>query len=189
MRDTLFLIRKRLGGLIAGSLILMGCATTTVRTNFDQGFNFAAHRNYAWRPVNYLNGRPLSSTARLYSRIQAAVDHTLAGKGLSRVTPEQADLMVGFDVSTEEKIDVSDIGNHWQPGFWEPTYLWATLTLEFLQPGSQNRVWNGSIHEYVRLTLPLEERNRRLREDVEYLLNDYPPSPPERFAKKSSRAL
>ena len=167
----------------------MGCATTTVRTNFDDGFNFAAHQTYAWRPVNRLNGRSLSSTTRLYSRIQAAVDRALAVKGLSRVSPEQADLMVGFEVSTQEKIDVSDIGNHWQHGFWEPTYLWATLTLEILQPGSQNTVWNGSIREYVRLTQPLEERNRRLREDVEYLLKDFPPSSVERFAKTSSRAL
>src|SRR5437660_5432814 len=110
---------KRIGilaGLIAPVLILSGCSTVSVTTDYDHTANFAKYRTYALEPPP--KAPPLSPTSD--AALRTTLREDLAARGITEVPPgNHPDLAVVPHVRTQQKYDVQQYTSWgYGPGGW-----------------------------------------------------------------------
>src|ERR1700756_4212651 len=91
-----------------------------VRYNFAEQADFTKYKTYRW--VQIKGAEPPDQLTD--QQIKTTIDAELAKKGLSRTEAENADLLVGFQVSlgTEKQITMYDTGWGYGPGWGRGWY-------------------------------------------------------------------
>ena len=89
------------------SLVLAGCATTQIHTDFDETASFSHLKTYNWsaRTIDP-GGDPALNSPLLEQRIHKAVDAELAGRGYSKSDGDEVDFHVGYQIAVERRISV-----------------------------------------------------------------------------------
>jgi Domain of unknown function (DUF4136) len=145
---------------VAPVLILSGCSTVSVTTDYDHNANFAKYRTYAVEPPP--NAPPLSPTSD--AALRGALRQDLAARGIVEVAPgARPDLAVVPHAKTEQKYSVEQYsGWGYGPGGWPyyggyygmwygapynyttiDTYTEGTLILDFVDTSNQKLVFRG----------------------------------------------
>jgi hypothetical protein len=145
---------------VAPLLLICGCSTVSVTTDYDHSAPFGTYRTYAVEPPK--NVPPLSPTAD--SALRSALRENLAARGVREVTmTEKPDLAVVPHAQLQQKYSVQQY-TQWgySPGVW-PYYggyygVWAgapytyttinnytegTLILDFVDTSKQKLVFRG----------------------------------------------
>ncbi len=89
----------------------LACAPLSVSSDYDQLAAFGRLKTYSWSEGSAeTSANPAFSSPLLNRRIRHAVDSVLGSMGFQSVQTDDADFRVSYDVSAEEKVDVSYSG-------------------------------------------------------------------------------
>jgi len=160
----------RLTALVIGVGALFACASLEVRTDFDGGVDFRRYQKFAWlepplrEPVGELP-EAVAEDAVLNSlldkRMRRAVDRGLVARGLVRVEPDGAELLVRYRARIDEFPQQSGSSVGWGAGSVygnRSVYVgssvydswWTTrriregiLTIDLIDASSKQIVWTG----------------------------------------------
>ena len=172
-------------------LLLTACASGLQTTaDWNPEADFTALRTYAWAP----DGEGDAGIPQLTDgRIRTAIEATLNGKGLREVPLDQADLAVGYQITTADQTDYRTTSTGWGGGYgrygrgWSgggvststttaTTYTNGTLVIGVFSGQSQEVLWHGSGTTRLRENLTPAERTENINNAVAKILEEFPPS-------------
>jgi hypothetical protein len=162
-------------------LLLSGCSTVTVKTDYDRDVDFSRYQTYSWFPVAERPGRGLDrplNNSLLEARVKREVARQIEAKGL-RFVDGQADIRITYHLGLQNRVDVEKYGYRpWGrrgPGRRVTEvhrYKEGTLILDFIDPKRKRLVWRG----WAKSALPDPElADEKVRQTVEVILDQYPP--------------
>ena len=95
-------------------LVLVGCSTIEVQTDYDERASFRQLKTYAWidRPID-AGGNPAVNSPLVEKRIRNAIDSELLRRGYRKATTGDPDFLIAIHVVTQEKVDVTTIDHHY----------------------------------------------------------------------------
>lgn len=187
-----------LGMLVA--VFMASCSAVQVDSNYDKSANFARFRTFRWveaPPVGV--GDPRVDDTVLQARVKMAVNRELEAKGLKRVDSGDADLLVNYFVTVEEKMTGENVndkygyspGSNWSQGErqgWSwglgaddtlsvpaTYYEEGSVIIDMVDPTTKRLIWRGSARTVVDLDSDDETRRARLNEAVARVFEQYPP--------------
>lgn len=135
-------------------LSLAGCASTQVRTDYDEQASFARLKTYDWIESNgEKKGMPGIHSALVEERIRSAVEYELAQMGYRRVVSGAPDFRVAHYVIAEEKLAVTTFDRYYGYGYsvhrhyghlsYAQEYVRGTLILDIIDAESNDLIWRG----------------------------------------------
>jgi hypothetical protein len=164
---------KRRSLLASLVLLAAGCATgPQFYSDFDPAADFGRYHTYCWAYTQV----PAGMDPFLVERLQAAVDRSLAARGLQRV--DAGELAVGFNLGTRINIDSGYYGGYnYYPG-WGPTaYTEGELTINIYDNASRRPIWHGVVSQEIVSDGPIDWA--KLNHAVDVVMNRFPPPPPK----------
>lgn len=180
-------IRTPLLVIAALAFALPGCSSFQVHSDYNPEVDFGQYGTYAWLPRPTDGDRSPQNDGLLYQRIERAVNANLAAKGM-RLVDDQADasLLVTEHIDVEQKLRVNTTNYGYGYGRWGyygggyqqtnvDQYEEGTLMLDFIDAKSKELVWRGTAQSRLQKLKTPEERNKRVREAVDAILERYPP--------------
>jgi hypothetical protein len=113
-----------LAGLTAPLMILCGCSTVSVTTDYDHAANFGSYRTYALEPPK--NGPALSPSSE--GALRSTLNASLAAKGIREVgMGDRPDLAVVPHAKTQQKYNVQQYSSWgYSPGVWPEWHVVKT---------------------------------------------------------------
>ncbi|MCC7463721.1 MAG: DUF4136 domain-containing protein [Gammaproteobacteria bacterium] len=192
----------RWAGIAACALLVVGCESFRVQTDYDRQLSVAGWRTYAWmqqEPVTAPEGATAFGNPINQRRVREALEMELAAKGLQRVDDAaQADAVVRWAIGTRERPYGSDprwsVGMGWGWGWhrhgWGSALMFdnspytiteARLAVDLFDARSKDAVWHGAVSlDAGRLSG--EAAAVQIRKAVHKLMERYPPgsAPPQK---------
>lgn len=174
-----------LAGLAALSLALLaGCsAIYDVRFDYDPSANLAGLKSYAHVPPpadapekDHVRVSPLMD-----ARVRASLDRALPMRGLTLDTAGAPDLLVGYFLVVEERVDWAWVSGYWGWGWWGPpqaypyTYEAGTLVVDLVDAKTHKLVWRGSCSSDLLPSADPEKKQARIDAAVDHILANWPP--------------
>ena len=168
--------------LVPGALavLLAGCSTLRVSTDWDPGVNFASYKTFSLKE----GAKAKNSLAQ--ARVAKALVEALEAKGLKQVSVE-ADLKVypHFVLGKETRIYSYGYGmGGWYGRRWggygrvdvEQIPI-GTIVVDLVD-GKENRlVWRGTAKDEISRDASPEERSAKAKEAMARLFEGFPPKP------------
>ncbi len=179
-------------------LVLTGCSTLRVSTDYDPATDFSDLHTYEWMPAPVIRtGDPeVSYNSLLESRIHSAVDGVLQARGYRR-SSEAPDFLLAYHVNIDKKESVTYIndlygyGPGWGygPGYYGggwgyprtevmvTEYKQGTLILDVVRAGNRQLIWRGVATDYVYADDTPADKQENIRNAVAEMLAQFPPPP------------
>jgi hypothetical protein len=180
-----------LAGMTAPIIVLSGCSTVSVTTDYDHTANFGSYRTYALEPAANAPSLSPSSDAALRNTLNAS----LAARGIREVgKADRPDLAVVPHAKTQQKYNVEQYTTWgYGPGAWPyyggyygvwygapytyntiESYTEGTLVLDFVDPARKKLVFRG----VATATVGSAESNaEKIREAVQKIVEKIPIAP------------
>jgi hypothetical protein len=146
-------IRKAMIKLGAGlALAILACTLTPaqdVTTNSMPGTDFTEYHTYKWVPID---GAVVPDQI-IDAQIKQSIDSQLATKGLTKTDGENADLLIGYQISISQEKQWNAYGTggmRWGGGMastQQSTISTGTLVLDMYDPAGKQLVWTGRIQD------------------------------------------
>ena len=169
---------------------LAGCASFAVNTDYDPVAvsRIADFGTYGWLP-HPGGGDTRVNNQLVAARVIRAVDNALARKGYQRAD-SNPDFMLGWHVGLEDKVDVDQINSYYGYGYgrwgrggavWGTTetyvdeYTQGTLILDVVDGAANELLWRGIVEGRVHANNSPAEREQRVQEAVDKMLEEFPP--------------
>lgn len=179
----------RMLGLVM--LILAGCTTLRVSTDYDPEADFSRLSTYDWMPAPVIKtGDPeVTYNSLIESRIQGSVNEILQARGYRQGT-ESPDFFLAYHVNIDKKESVTYIndlygyGRGWgYSGGWTyprtevmvTEYKQGTLILDIVQASNKQLIWRGVATDDVYVEDTPEEKEQKIRNAVAEMLAQFPP--------------
>ncbi len=166
--------------LVMVSAVLIGCASMSIRTDYDHSLDFAGYKTFGWLPRSgpkAPGGNLL--TPFMEERIKSRIETELADKGYGLDTESQPDFLIAVHAGAKDQINVTDYGYHYGPrGRWGPryvevyTYKEGTLILDFVDPRLKQLIWRGWA---VGALAGPEQVEQQITDSVGKILAEFPP--------------
>ncbi|MEN8151623.1 MAG: DUF4136 domain-containing protein [Planctomycetota bacterium] len=163
-------------------VIVGGCSTIDVDTDYDREADFSGYRTFDWAPADMMKIHKGYSelTDR---RIRGAITEALAAEGIRR-SPTNPGLLVAFHTGVQERTEYRDAG--FGAGYGrgpyhvglnrsrveEHRYLEGTLMVDLVDAEKNELVWRGRATGVVG---DYEHQESRIREAVTKIFERYPP--------------
>lgn len=163
-------------------LVLAGCAGTrpAPRYAWDPKADFAPLKSYAWSDgpgFQMPHGDSIIDGRFIDERVRAAVDRSLGARGLRRVDPAGADMLVSYRTGDTGVADQDHIiGGDWWAGYAVGTTYEKerSIRIDLRTPGNV-LIWRGQITR-LEGTDPAAV-GRELDSEIGTLLSHFPPAP------------
>src|SRR5258708_694222 len=160
---------------------LLACAALSaqdVRYNFMPGTNFSKFHTYKWVPIE--GGAHPNQIAD--AQIKSSVDSQLGAKGLTKTDADNADLLVGYQVSVdkEKQWNAYSMGGARFGGMGSATSSTisnGSLVLDMYDPSSKQLVWTGTATKTLDPSGNQEKNQKNLDKAMAKLVKNYPPAP------------
>ncbi len=174
-------------GFILG--FLPACSGITVSQDYEQGYNFAALKTFAWKP-NENNEYGLKDNELVDKRIRTAIVAQLSAKSYTLINSATADFFISYNVTVEQKITSSGAsgsisigrssrgrygGVGMSSGSQVRAYDQGTLLIDVTIPPENKLVWRGISTQSVSEHSSPEESTVIINETVEKILAQFPP--------------
>jgi hypothetical protein len=161
--------------LILGMLI-GGCSTLSVSSDYDPKQDFSKMKTWAWAPVPPQadgSADPLGVSSLALERIHRAVEREMNLKGYPMVDAPGADFWVKHYAVQEQRIRV-DPGYDWGHDDVS-SYAAGTIIIDVVNPKDKRMVWRGTASDVIDPDLSPDEREKRIQEAVHEILAKFPP--------------
>jgi hypothetical protein len=181
------MVQWRILALAASAVMVQGCASISVKREFDPQADYSSYRTYDWMPSE---SRRVDLRARdplVEQRIRDAIERELGAKGLQKVSSGDADVRIGYLLVLEESLDAQAIYSGAAPDWQYRTYgpgttaqqtrmlTTGTLVIDVFDAGKKELVWRGVAEGEVKEIQDPEKRRARINEAVEKILAGFPP--------------
>lgn len=162
----------------AAVVLVVGCSSTTVSTDFDRQADFSQYRTFAWYEHGD-DGRPREQPNQIVDgRIRRAIAQSLIDRGLTQAAPGSADLLVTYYVGLDRELRMYSTGYGY--GYWYGwggyrtdvyEYVEGTLVVDLIDAAKDQLVWRGTLTKALSEGAGSEEN---VREVVSRLMSAYP---------------
>lgn len=160
------------------ALILQGCSSTNVTTDYDRQANFGSYKSYNWMPApDRMSRNPLLDNSLMRKHVENAVINVLATKGMYAIQLSP-DLLIAYHLGVKEKIDVNSWGyGYGRWGAWgSPNvdvrqYKEGTMVIDLVDAKTKELVWRG----IGKGAIGSGDPEVKIREAVTEILSMYPP--------------
>ncbi len=159
---------------------LGGCNTFSVRTDYDDETDFATLTSFAWvDPPDDAQASPFADNSLLRKRVRQAVAEVLNAKGYREVEEAEADFLVTFHVTIENR--VRTYGNHGYPSYgrgwghgssYTAAFKEGTLILDLMLAEERRLIWRGWRNNAVPTP---DTEGSKIQLAVEKILERFPP--------------
>ena len=156
-------------------LLLAGCTTVRVSTDWDRDASFSSYRTFAFmRREGRGPGRQMSPI--LLKNVENAIRAELTAKGLREAEEGRPDLRVSVHAGSKEKLEVNRYGYVGPRGYWHnggrtvTQYTEGRLTIDLVDTESRSLVWRGIGRAVVD-----DQPSEVARDIVHEVLKEYPP--------------
>ena len=174
------------------ALILAGCATVRVQTDFDPAANFHSYKTFAWLPgPQKATGDERIDNPLLVKRVRHGVTRQLQLQGYVEADASAADMLVGYHISLDKKLSVQTINNYYGYGHrgWGAwgrpmgssqtvvrEYEMGTLIIDLVDRRQNELVWRGAGESRLTKRPTPEKTDKKVAEVVGAILAKFPPS-------------
>ncbi|HDS00831.1 MAG TPA: DUF4136 domain-containing protein [candidate division Zixibacteria bacterium] len=159
-----------------GLLVLGGCASKTVMSDFDRNSDFESYRTFGFIPYNdKLDPSSPLNKRSMRVRIEDAIRDELESRDYRFIDNGNPDIRIAFHASAREQIMVDHYGySSWQgPGQTDISrYKEGTLVIDFVDPDQKQLVWRGWA---VGVIIGPEDTNEQISKTVKRIIDKYPP--------------
>jgi hypothetical protein len=176
------------GVLIA--LTITACSGIPVSQDFEQGFDFTGLKTFAWE-ANEENQWGIASSNELVDRrVRSAIESTLTGRQFSQVDAAQADFLVLYNITVDQRISSSNVsggvsvgrssrGRHGSigvsTGSQVRTYEQGTLLIDVIDVASDKLVWRGTSSQALPDLSDPQRLTDHINATVAKILEQFPP--------------
>lgn len=183
-RSLMFLV-------LAGMQILMlvGCSSMSVRTDFDHDYDFSFYQTYRWAIVKELNPNDaLQRNPLVGDRVKASVDRVLQAKGFKLMETGEVDFVVVVHAGVQEKMEVTDWGTSYYGGGWYNPwwgsygghtdvsyYKEGTLVIDVVNAKKMKLTWRGLGTATVKDYKDSKKMEADIDKAVNKILASFPP--------------
>lgn len=175
------------------ALVLTGTACSIaprVDTDYNPDYDLRQARNIAIVDSDAVSNSPaIASDDLLQNRIRRSLATALEARGYHIVPAEQAELLVSFLVTTENRTRIRDYNLGWSYArCWRcgpmlgvgadinvEQYTEGTLFIDFIDPASRQLQWRGSVTKRLLKHRSTQQRDRLIDESVTAILGSFPP--------------
>jgi Domain of unknown function (DUF4136) len=165
-------MKTLIAGLILGAAVVASAGQMPkygVTVTVDKKVDFATFKTYSWT-----KGQP-SALKQVDAEIMAAVDHELAGLGMTKAASGPGDVMVAYYSLTRTDVDLTGK----EDAAKLPQYQVGTLMVAFLDPASRARIVR------MRIDKPITEANSaKLKPEIDEAVSEIFAKYPTRTEKK-----
>ena len=173
-------------------LWMVGCSSVQVRSDWDQSVDFSQFETIA-----FMDSDAPVLNSLIDGRIRRALVHDLTAKGFEMVeSAGEADLVLGFQVATENRRSYSTVSTCWSQrgsrhrrrGAWSSpgmrtvtpqtrvrNYTVGALVIAIFEGENKELVWEGSGSRRIDPTQSPSESESLIRDVVDRVLRDFPP--------------
>lgn len=166
--------------LLGLTALLLGCANTIVRSDYDTAFQFGGLKTYLWAT----GSDRLDQLSIVGKRIRGAVDAELVAKGFVPSRDGKPDFLVAYHTGSQQGISVVGWGYGcgpwwgWGPGGWSVyQYEVGTLVVDIVDARTKSLVWRGwaarAFDPYEDISAP--QADARAQDAVKRVLAGFPP--------------
>ena len=169
---------------VLSAILLLGCSTVSVTTDYDHEFNFKPLKTFEWMGMAKNSVSANASTAMLQNglidkRVRSAVKSQLEAKGL-RENPDSADFVIMYHAGTEQKVNVTNYGYGYGRGWGGggvdvQQYTQGTLILDFVDPKTKSLLWRSVATGALASTPDPSTAEQKVTDIIAQMLVDYPP--------------
>ena len=169
-------------------ILLTGCSSITVSTDYDADVDFDDFKTYTWLPAPAnKQDDPRIKNDLLESRIHQAVDNQLAALGFRKLDDGDVDCYVNYYISLEKELDVVTIGDYYgYDPYWRhrrgmgPTTIVqevdvGTLMIDILESKKKGLIWRGTAQALVDTSSTPEQRTKKINTAVSKIFSNFPP--------------
>jgi hypothetical protein len=181
--------------LFIAILMVSGCASVKVKTDFDPEYDFASFKTYRWAAGEELNPNDaLAQNTLVRNRVVDSVERVMMGKGFTKVVAGEADLVIVMHAGSKERMQVSQTYTgprhyrgrypyHWYDPWWGPYggttsvsyYTEGTLVIDMVAWETKELAWRGMGTKTVRDYKDTEKQQAAIDKSVAKILADFPP--------------
>lgn len=167
------------GLLLVGST---GCSSLSYHSDYNREVDFSVYQSFTWIGGSYEPVETGASSSALFEqRVRSAVEEELAGMGFTIRSEGEADMLIAYHASAKETIDSNPQDYGYAYGRWAysdvdvRSYREGTLIIDLIDAGTKELVWRGWATGTVQENLSSEERDKRIRDAVAKIMDQYPP--------------
>ena len=156
------------------TIVLVGCSSLNVNTDYDQSFDFSKLKKFRFASDEEASKTDmLAKNPFLKNRIRESVKNELVKKGYQFIEGGGADFVVNLMVGKEEKTSVSStptVSYGYGYGYWGgyyggssvtvTNYTEGTLIIDLIDTGKNQLVWRGVITDVLDNTATTQEEKR-----------------------------
>lgn len=188
MKKSTWLKLAAAGTLVISAVLLSACSTAPrIHSIHEQGMDFDRYQTFAFLKKHQPEGEEYLSLSDKYLR--QAIAQELRARGLREA--EDADLLVGFNVSTKEKVSSTSypsatmgyyryrtrFGYTYGPGYGSETrvrqYTEGTLSIDVVDRERKQLIWEGVAVGRMK-DKPSENLQTEVFEIVAAVFDEYP---------------
>lgn len=178
--------------LIPLCLLIYSCSSWVIDVDYDDTLTFSGLKRYAWVPDTPVkSGNPaIDSNTLLQDRIRQDIVTWLETHGYS-YNPTNPDFLIAYQIIVENKTKMTVMNDYYDYplrwGYRYPLrtvntprqtvyeYRQGTLIIDMVNPATRKLMWRGSATDEVKQSSSIEQRNQRVREAVDEILQRFPP--------------
>ena len=167
------------------AVILAGCASNVV-TDYDSGTVFGNYSSWDFLPANTENQDYVSLDG---SRIRNAIEREMNRKAMRKAPAEEADLLVAWQIATEERLERQGgsfgfgfgfgFGSRFGVGLSAPPPIEkiqeGKLVVELVDAETRQVVWRSASRRLLNEDQSRESRRELIDQIVSDMFADYPP--------------
>jgi hypothetical protein len=162
------------------ALSMLACTVSPaqdVTSNSMPGVDFTKYHTYKWVPIQ----GAVQPNQIVDAQIKQSIDSQLATKGLTKTEGENADLLVGYQISVDQEKQWNAYGTgglRWGGGMasaQQSTISTGTLVLDMYDPASKQLVWTGRVSKTLDPSANQGKKQKNLDKAVQKLMKNYPP--------------
>ena len=174
------------------SLLLTACSSINVKQDYDVSADFSRLKTFAWQSdVQKEAKNELANNSLIDSRIRAAVDQNLIGKGYKQTDKKKADFLVAYHYGIEEKVETRDkvrtgigIGTGSRGSFGtfgisfgsgDRDYEQGTLIVDLINPKTGKLYWRGFTRQRLTWQSDPKKTSKKINETVAAIIEKFPP--------------
>ena len=120
------------------AIILVGCNTITIKSDYDSTLNFSKYRTYRWMPrPEKPSKKVVEKGSFLDIRIKRAVERELESKGYVVRENGPTDALLAYHVTVREMVGVTNYGfgyGWWYGRPYVNRYKEGTLVIDIVDP-------------------------------------------------------
>ena len=145
-------------------LVLAGCATLKIHTEYDRGASFSGLNTYAWLEGSVDHNRdPAIGSPLLEKSIRDAVDRGLKTRGYRKVDSDSPDFWITYQVVADPKVTLYATPSY---GYYGHGHLYGHGYGSYGYPSGGYRYYAREYREYLKGTLILDIIDARSGESI-----------------------